>query len=292
VVIGTNFPLRGEYNNKLQALIETSPDPTAAFAAAQLNYIELALKRNPLDREAVHQELDQLRQHGLQANFHPYYNCLNFGTDHEDASLRPRIITLLEIAQALAQAEGRPIVINFHAVSAFKTDSRPALFQQSHHFFEWMMETVAQHDADVIITAEHQLPPESESPKARIGDTFEELLALDMNDDRFGFCWDMGHSVMGHLLHHAPLTPPTAFLTKVRHIHIHDVDFEQQLDHRLIGSGNSPLKDFIHLLKNVGYQDAFTMEYNVTEFYGENYTNFLHQSRQAMIALLSSEENE
>lgn len=286
MIIGTNFPIRSEYSYKLEDHIAAGNDPFEAFEAAGLDFVELALTdERGFNRSALQADVDELHQRGMLVNMHPYYHCAGFGTDNETASLRPNLQAMLEVAHETAQHEGRAINLNFHAASG--PGNRAELLTQSHAFFHWLMEQVAQRD--VIITAEHQLPPKRSSSYVRIGDHFDELLALKSKNEheRFQICWDMGHSMMRTAHFGDDPLPPSELLPLVKHVHIHDVDMQEPKDHRLIGSADSPLTDLLGGLLSAGYDGSFTMEYNANEFFGPLYADFLSKSRAELLELIS-----
>ncbi len=287
--IGTNFPNTAEYSRTIKSLIETGLDPVRAFVEAELDYVELSLKHVGFDRAAFEADITRLHTHGLQVNLHPYFNCQGFGTADEHPHLRESMTSVMEIAHHVAQHESRTVVINLHAASGRRSlPGRDLLINQSFNFHDWLMETVDQRGFDVQITTEHQLPPSPQEGILRIGDSFEELLALRAATphERFHVCWDMGHSAMRNAFYGANLYPPHELVTLVRHVHIHDVDFEKPLDHRPIGSAGSPLQDFVQSLRQSGYTLGFTMEYQADEFFGDHYADFLKQSRAALLALV------
>lgn len=287
MLIGTNFPLSTEYSSTLREQIDAGHDPREAFAAAELDYVELALHGQPLQRESLEKDVLYLRERGIRAHFHPYFNCAYFATRREPATLRASITTLLNFARHLAQEEGREVVLNFHAASA-PIMERSELLEHSYQFYHWLVGLLDVLGEGLLVTTEHQLPPAPREDRIRIGDSYEELLLLAASSShpRFGLCWDMGHSILHHLYHRSNPIPPPQFLPLVRHVHIHDVDYASQIDHRLIGLGASPLRKFVQLLHRAGYQGAFTMEYPVHEIFGADYALRLRQSRNALLDMV------
>jgi sugar phosphate isomerase/epimerase len=286
LIIGTNFPIRSEYSHKLEDHIAAGNDPFEAFEAAGLDFVELALTdERGLNRSALQADVDELHRRGMRVNMHPYYHCAGFGTNSETASLRPNLQAMLQVAADTAQHEGRAINLNFHAASG--PGQRATLLTQSHDFFHWLMD--ASDGMNVIITAEHQLPPKRSSSYVRIGDHFDELLMLKSKNEHesFQICWDMGHSMMRTAHFGDDPLPPSELLPLVRHVHIHDVDMSQPDDHRLIGSADSPLTDLLGGLLSTGYDGSFTMEYSANEFFGPLYANFLSKSHAELQKLIS-----
>jgi sugar phosphate isomerase/epimerase len=286
IYIGTNFPLSSERSSKIQDLIRAGNDPLYMIRDAELAYVEISLRHEKLDHAALAADVIAFHQAGLQVNLHPYYEVRGFGTASENPYLRPNLEAVLVIAGEIAQQEGRPVILNFHAASGKRATQREVLLNHSFAFHDWLMETAAVFKADVLITTEHQLPPEPNLDRQRIGDNFAELLDLKAHQpaDGFGLCWDMGHSTMRTAHYGDNLFPPKAFLPLVKHVHIHDVDLRQPVDHCLIGEGDAPLGDFVMSLLEVGYQGGWTMEYQVSDIFGEHYSDFLRRSKQALLA--------
>lgn len=289
MIIGTNFPIRSEYSHHIEDRIAAGDDPFAAFEAAELDYVELALTdERGLDAAALQADIDELHQRDLWVNMHPYYHCRGFGTEAEVPTLRSNLREALHIAHQAAQHEGRLVNLNFHAASGgVGPFTRQELIAHSHAFHHWLMETAD--PLDVIITTEHQLPPVRSHRWMRIGDHFAELLTLkrEISHERFQICWDMGHSTMRTAHYGDDPHPPAEFLPLVGHVHIHDVDMSGPEDHRLIGSGDAPLADLVGALLGVGYDGAFTMEYAANEFFGPLYADFLRQSRANLLNVIA-----
>lgn len=259
-----------------------------SFCAAELDYVEISVKQHPLDTDSLQDYVDRLLDNGLGICMHPYYNCFGFAKGQEHERLRPDMQAVLGIARETTQRQGWPVVLNFHAAYSSHTASRIEMLADSHAFHNWLMDTVDTLNADVIITTEHQLPAKNLKGRVRIGDNFNELLMMieRVTHSKFGICWDMGHSVMGTVRHERDIAPPEGFCESVKHVHIHDVSFEQVEDHRPIGTADSPLQDYLTRLMAAGYEGNFTMEYNPNEFFDESYTGFLQNSKANFLALL------
>jgi sugar phosphate isomerase/epimerase len=289
VIIGTNFPIRSEYSTRLEDRIAAGNDPFAAFETAELDYVELALTdEHGLDADALQADIDELHRRGMVVNMHPYYHCRGFGTDAEIPTLRDNLQEALRIAHQTAQHEGRTITLNFHAAAGgTDTFTRAQYLAQSTAFFGWLMEVADK--LDVIITAEHQLPPKPGTNYVRIGDSFTELMRLktDIPHEKFHICWDVGHSTMKTAHYGDDLHPPAEFLPLVGHVHIHDVDMSTPNDHRPISSADAPLADYVAALLGAGYDGSFTMEYAANEFFGPLYADFLRESRANLLKLIA-----
>jgi sugar phosphate isomerase/epimerase len=287
VIIGTNFPHRAEYADDLQAKVESGQNPAHAMRDVELGYVELALKKNRLSREALQADIDFYQAAGLALFFHPYYECQGFGTTDENKALRPNLSLVLELAHTVGIAQNLPPTLNFHAASGRARHGREAMLEESIAFFSWLMAEVDRQGAEVVITVEFSLP--RQGGWLHLCDNFDELRAVlaAIPHPRFGWCWDMGHSTMRYLMFNEafPL-PDTALLTRLRHVHIHDVDFRLAKDHRRIGTGQAPLGQYLALIQNAGYQGGLTMEYDVQEFFDEAYVDFLMASHSELMSLL------
>ncbi|MFP4323348.1 MAG: sugar phosphate isomerase/epimerase family protein [Anaerolineales bacterium] len=284
--IGTNFAPPAEYPPLVQQHIRTGHQPLAAWQAAGLDYIELALKSAHLDDASLSTHIEQLQHAGLGVHLHPYYEIRGFGTPSEARYLRQNLTQMLDIAHRAAQTQGYPVVINFHAASGAGTIPRETLHAQSVAFFDWLAEQAT--GLDVAVTVEHQLPPRPTDTWQRYGDHYTELLALHaaINQDNVRLCWDMGHSAMRSARYGDDLLPPPDFAAAVRHVHIHDVQHEIPADHRPIGDGETPLGNYLLSLAECGYAGDFTMEYDANEFFGADYTAFLTRSKAALMEIL------
>ncbi|NJL92271.1 MAG: sugar phosphate isomerase/epimerase [Anaerolineae bacterium] len=287
VLIGTNFPTSAEYSARVRAWSEAEPGPMAAWRAAELDYIELAVKQRAFNWQVLERDVETLHANQLGVRLHPYFNPAGFGTSLESSALRSDILRLLQIARDIAQHEGRPAVINFHAASGTTATARQDLRTQSHDFYDWLLGVTPTYSSEIIITTEFQLPPKPGENILRIGDSFEELQVIKaaLAHKHFGFCWDMGHATMRQLFYQANPLPATPFLREVKHVHIHDVDFASRNDHRLIGTGSAPLKQCVQALVRAGYAGGYTMEYHAEEMIAADYGDKLRRSRAALLVL-------
>ncbi len=280
--IGTNFAPKAEYPAPVEQHIRAGHHPLAGWLAAQLDYIELSLKTRHLDAESLHEDIRALHDNGLGVHLHPYYEIRGFDTPKEPGHMRSNLRAVLDIAAETARAQGFPVVMNFHAASGDGPTPRETLHTHSVAFFRWLLAEIADREAEIIITAEHQLPPRPTDAWQRYGDHYAELLALSDAVAGLGLCWDMGHSAMRSARYSDPLMPPADFFGHVQHVHIHDVERAVPVDHRPIGAGDSPLKDYLAGLMTT-YTGDFTMEYDAREFLGPAYAGFLQQSRQNLL---------
>jgi sugar phosphate isomerase/epimerase len=288
VYIGTNFIPTAERTTRIRDLIASGVNPLRCFVEAELDFVELSLRKPNLDRTLLEKDIDDLHAHGLKVNLHPYYECRGYGSSEDKSDFGQMLRVVLEIAGNIAQTEGRMVVVNFHAASGNLEHERDNLMAASQAFFERLLKMRRKLKVDVMISTEFQLPPDPGEDKQRIADNFDELLTLvsSIKDKNFGVCWDMGHTVMASELHAGDPYPPFDLLSKIKHVHIHDVKTSKPKDHQLIGTGDAPLAEYLMLLGDEGYTGDITMEYDISDMFSKNYGDFLKQSHTALNELL------
>jgi sugar phosphate isomerase/epimerase len=207
---------------------------------------------------------------GLAVSFHPYlpppHNPAFFGQRPEP---RAAIESILRAAAVAAEVSGSPVRIVLHPAEmshrAEETDVpglRSVLLRRSQEFFTAMEERLRQGAAErppVSVAVEHQVPPVPTETVIRIGDTYEELLAV-VAPVGFGLCWDTGHYLLSVKRHGQSARPPEEFLRRVEAVHLHAVVGET--DHQVIAKRSSRLRGYVALLREAGFGGAVTLEYS------------------------------
>jgi len=93
------------------------------------------------------------------------------------------------------------------------------------------------------------------------GTTYQGLMELyqQINHQRLGFNWDMGHTQSNVLQGKLPPFPDESFLSTVSHTHIHDLNTDGQT-HWPLTEGRIPLKENIRKLEQTGYRGIYNLE--------------------------------
>ena len=83
----------------------------------------------------------------------------------------------------------------------------------------------------------------------------------DAGLSNIGVCWDFGHLYWDHLTHPAlveDMMPPQGYTACAIHTHIHSVACNRT--HFPLSVGVLPLAEYIHALKQTGYQGVYNFE--------------------------------
>ena len=250
------------------ALPEPAPDLYGFLSAAGFAYLEFGTGscRDPAERALLRREADACAEAGLGVALHPYLwgaeNPACYGrSPHVPAALD----AMLAAAQEVASVTGRParLVIHPAAQSYDPSSTSPAelrrtLLERSRHFLQALREQARARCPDVRPAAEHQVPPAPGECVIRIGDTAQELLDVASG---LGICWDTGHYLLSVERHGQSAVPSGEMLRRTEAVHLHDV--VDGRDHRLISAESTRLRDYLQMLRAVGFGGGITLEYSV-----------------------------
>ena len=185
----------------------------------------------------------------------------------------------LSLAAEAVRLQGHPTIVNIHGAAGADTDPRPRLIDQSIAFFTWAGQWCRQNAPEVGVTIELQISPDTDEPRQRIGDTYDELLEV-AERSAVGACWDFGHAYWNARRYGRPLYPPEALLPHIRHVHCHDVFGGE--DHQPLVYGAVPWRDFLTLLTDHGFDGRVILEVPPTEFPKAGGLQSLIDSAQAL----------
>ncbi|MCX5646893.1 MAG: sugar phosphate isomerase/epimerase [Phycisphaerae bacterium] len=233
---------------------------------------------------------DELREHvarcvgaGLKVSLHPYsegsiFNALYFSPD-EDNPCRRLHERFLSFAAEAARMQQYPTIVNIHGAAGTDKDPRPFLVERSIAFFTWAGRWCRENAPQVGVTVELQMSPNTDEPRQRIGDQYEELAEIAQASG-VGVCWDFGHAYWNTRHYRRPLVPPEALLPRIRHVHCHDVRGDE--DHQPLVYGAVPWRDFLKLLSDHGFDGRVIFEVPPTEFPKAGGLQSLIDSAQAL----------
>ena len=218
-----------------------------------LGALEIELDPHIQDLQQTNDYMEEAISLGLCFSFHaPYrhsYTLAGF-----ESSDRDKVISdyapMLKIAQDWAgRLKTQPVVV-IHGARAVKGD-RESLFQDTRSFLTWALHEFR----DIRLAFENNTVAEGHTIK--IGDTIEEVNRVvdTLDHPRLGICWDMGHYAKAGFA-----TPPEeAWLKKVIHVHIHDMD-STQTDHYPLIYTSYDYAGWLRLLAAAGMQGIATLE--------------------------------
>ena len=200
------------------------------------------------------------RDAGLALAIHPYlrgpHNPAHFGLLSEPDEA---------LSAMLRAASAAPATIVLHPAEARcdpgsveRAPLRAELLQRSRLFFAEAERRIAASHPGVTLIVEHQLPTRPDEPVIRIGDTCAELLD-SVAGTALGLCWDTGHYWLGVERYGQPDPPPAAFVSRVRHVHLHDV--VAGTDHRIVRPESARVRGYMDVLQRSGFRGTVTLEY-------------------------------
>lgn len=111
-------------------------------------------------------------------------------------------------------------------------------------------------------------------PGGPVGTSFTELCHIvdtaeeaNAGEDAvpIGICWDMGHTLSNHHLHRLPLHPPSTFLHRTNHTHIHELG-QNGRTHAPLLDETSPIAEMIRRLRDSGYVGTYDLELEPTRW--------------------------
>lgn len=240
-----------------------------ALRSSGFDYFEFSVGpcQAPAEVALLMREAAACRGAGLFIALHPY-----LGLPHNPAFFgeRPEPLAALESVLAAAGSAGqpgRPVRVVLHPAELSYGDGaadlpalRRGLLERSRGFFAAAVERLAGSPSGVRVVVEHQVPPAPREAVIRIGDTYAELLEVVAAVD-LGLCWDTGHYLLSVQRRGQDPLPPDAFLRRVELVHLHDVT-SAQWDHQVIRRGSAPLRRYVQLLCQAGFNGGVTLEYS------------------------------
>ena len=158
--------------------------------------------------------------------------------------------SMLDIASEWAKRSGGLKTVVFHGARG-EQEPHSQLFTDTRDFCSWLLESFP----ELRFALENNNPKESKVTK--IGVTREEVLGLviEFKSPRLGICWDMGHD---YLAHRDDALAPN-WLKRIIHVHVHDVDVQEN-DHFPLVFGKVPHAKWLAALCQAGMQGIVTLE--------------------------------
>jgi sugar phosphate isomerase/epimerase len=218
-------------------------------------------------------DLSQLREHigrcvggGMKVSLHPYSEATQcnpaFFSADGASPCRDMHERFLAVAAEITRLQDCPTIVNVHSAAGTTADSRQQLVDQSVAFFAWAGDWCRRHAPDVVVTAELQISPSQREVRVRIGDNYDELLAV-VRRSGVKACWDFGHAWRNAYRYGGDLYPPADLVKQIAHVHCHDADGD---DHQPLIHGTVPWGDFLRLLADNGYDGRIILEVPPAEF--------------------------
>ncbi len=193
-------------------------------------------------------------EQGLELSFHaPYrapHSLVGFAGDRRPA-LEQEYRPLLEIAENWARRTGGPRTLVVHAAVSQPPADPAALVADTIAYLQWVAEAFP----NLHLALENNHPPVRGEIKVGIQRADILHIANCLPPARLGICWDMGHDY----LRHQQDEPSSEWLSRVMHVHLHDVD-EADQDHYPLVLGNVPHLPWLQGLKQAGMKGIVVLE--------------------------------
>jgi len=247
------------------------PHFLAGLRDCGLSFVEVAVGDEP-DAEALTELVHVCRDAGMFVSMHPYLQRLGpeaFGREGVAEGIR----RILALGDGFGDITGRPVSIVFHGGLANAEPHHvglPEAMAGGRAFFRWAGAQVGESFPNVRVFCETQLPAQAEDEFTRVGDTYDDCLALVDGAD-VGLCWDFGHAFRSAIIGKHPDFPPDAFLRRVGHVHAHDTVARPgqpfcTADHEPLGTGICPWREYAGLLARAGFRGRILFELALFRF--------------------------
>lgn len=191
---------------------------------------------------------------GLELSFHaPYrapHSLVGFAGICRP-TLEQEYRPLLEIAESWARRTGRPSTLVVHAAVSQQPADRTSLVTDTIAYLQWVEEAFP----NLHLALENNHPQVRDEIKVGILRADILQIANCLPPARLGICWDMGHDYLSHQQEQ----PSPEWLSRVMHVHVHDVDQEDQ-DHYPLVFGNVPHQVWLQGLKQAGMKGIVILE--------------------------------
>ncbi len=218
-------------------------DGLEAFCAplirAGLSSLEFELDNLQKDWPAFKPLLESAFRMGLGLSFHaPYrfpHSLVGFA-DQERNRIQEDYRPVLTIAETWAQKSLKCQTLVIHAAVGQEPVNQEALITDTLAFLAWILEEFP--DLQLALENNHPARPGEVKPGVEPEDVLSMVAALDT--PRLGVCWDLGHDYLRQK--EAVLT--REWLSKVVHVHVHDVD-DRGEDHFPLIFGRVPYERWL-----------------------------------------------
>lgn len=181
----------------------------------------------------------------------------------EWAAYYPAIMPLLEVMRQ----RGQTLMIPLHAYQA-REGVAAELAERSVQSIRAMAEQADREGWPIQLAVEINRTVRTVDPAVN----YEGVLAIvsQVDHPRVGICWDWGHSYANHRNGLIDSLPPTAFLERVSHTHIHGMkNNNPECTHFPLTEDDLPYQSYVQHLVAVGYAGVWNLEISPSRFENE-----------------------
>lgn len=256
-MIKTGFSLPPAY----LAETETAPESVWVRALGQpatalerlrkmgLTSIELRAVKPGMKPELVRAAINNVTRHRLKFTIHGALPP----TDEQVGTVEG--FPLWALADEIAETQGE-VTIPLHARFALEGELEPVIAATVAALRRLLDERDRRR-------APFRFALEINRAKAKIDPSFTwdgvAAIVETVNHPALGICWDFGHAFYNYRAGLIAAEPPAAFLEKVIHTHIHDLNSNGKT-HFPLREGVVPLARYCELLRSVGYDGVYNLE--------------------------------
>ena len=237
------------------AMLGPARDGLAALAGLGIAAVEVGDVRGERAPETVALALRTVRDAGLRPHAHLWLPA-RFTPDDVPATLEAAVtaLTVSSDGSSGAWSDDALACCAVHGHKRHEPDAFTATVRDLCALEPWLRERGASAALEVCRSR----------PEGPFGGTYAEVEAVaaavgDALGTRLGVTWDLGHTTWNHLQGLDALWPAPGFLTRVRHVHVHDVGGSGRT-HFPLDEGRAPLQGFVERLREVGYDGLWDLE--------------------------------
>lgn len=267
---------------------------------AGIDFVEIQ-HNDSVSWEDINRLAGRCLEHELYVSVHPYPSENLRAEVFTETDSSDSLTELLNNVATVKEITGRSVRLTFHGGVANGSPCHQNLADATAHanqFVAWMVNKVETDYPDILLFFETQIPAGlGNEGMVRLGDTFTSLLDLAEGTDA-RFTWDFGHSFVSSQIKKQALQPPAEFLSRVGHVHAHDVvEIEKAKfglrDHRPIGTGICPWKEYCQLLSTAGFDETIEFELGLDQFADiEEYEEMIASATRDIRAIISTSDKD
>lgn len=256
-MVKTGFSLHPAYLAEQDAtfenvLVRALGQPTVAlerFKQMGLTCVELRAVKPGMQPELVRTAINNVTKHGLKFTIHG----LLPPRDEQIGTIEG--FPLWALADEIAAMQGE-VMIPLHARFAMDGALEPMIAATIASLQRLLEERDRRR-------APFRFALEINRTKAKVDPSFTwdgvSSIVETVNHPALGICWDFGHAFYNYRAGLIAAEPPAAFLEKVVHTHIHDLNSNGKT-HFPLREGVVPLARFCELLRCAGYDGVYNLE--------------------------------
>lgn len=176
------------------------------------------------------------------------------------------------------------LIIPIHAFQAESGNSNELKRETVNILKEWTRK-IEEESLPIYIALENNRKKGVIDPGNSVNGVLE--MVNKINSPHVGICWDMGHYYSNLMKEYKSETrptiyyedmPPTEFLEKVFHTHIHGLNELGTTHYPLNDMLSLPLENYVSILKNKGFKGVYNLELSLERWGVINYNHYISET--------------